>query len=245
MRRASDDCAVVVVMERSGPSPDPSAVERVLQPHRRMDVPGLPANVYAVVVIAAALDAAALPFPGRLILVGAGAIAAAGGAHISLILVLGAVTVLAVDHLWYFAGSIAEGPMLRVVKWVTARSERSARRTAREYFDRWGGLTFVVGRFVAVVRIVAWPLARATHISYVRFLVLDALAALLWTTTWVGLGFLLGPRLYALMDRLGLPITLGLAAVAGLGGFVGVRLLRRSGHEGRRGRARPSPAKSQ
>ena len=191
-----------------------------------MDVPGLPANVYALVVIAAALDATALPFPGRLILAGAGAMAAAGGAHVTLLIALATLAVLAVDHLWYFAGSIAGGPMVRLVKWVTARSARAARRTAKEYFERWGGLTFVIGRFVAVVRIVAWPLARATGISYVRFLVLDILAAALWTTTWVGLGFILGPRLYALMERLGLPVTIALAVAAGVGGILAVRLLR-------------------
>jgi membrane protein DedA with SNARE-associated domain len=191
-----------------------------------MNVPGLPANVYALVVIAAALDATALPFPGRLVLAGAGAFAAAGGAHLTLLLVLATLAVLAVDHLWYFAGSIAEGPMLRLVKWITARSARSARRTAREYFERWGGLTFVVGRFVAVVRIVAWPLARATGISYVRFLVLDALAAALWTTTWMGLGFILGPQLYALMERLGLPLTIGLAVAAAIAGVLVTRTLR-------------------
>jgi membrane protein DedA with SNARE-associated domain len=191
-----------------------------------VDLPGLPANVYALVVLAAALDATALPFPGRLVLAGAGAFAAAGGAHLTLLIALAALAVLAVDHLWYFAGSIAEGPVLRLVKWVTARSTRAACRTAQEYFERWGGLTFVVGRFVAVVRIVAWPLARATGISYARFLVLDLLAAAFWTTTWVGLGFVLGPRLHALMESLGLPVTIGLAVAAGVGIVLATRLLR-------------------
>ena len=192
-----------------------------------MNVSDVSANVYVVAMIAAAVDATALPFPGRLVLAGTGAIAAAGGAHLTLLLLLATLAVLAVDHLWYFAGSIAEGPALRLVKWVTARSARAARRTAREYFERWGGLTFVAGRFVAVVRIVAWPLARATGISYVRFLVLDLFASALWTTTWVGLGFFLGPRLYALMERIGLPLTLGFAVAAALGGMFAVRLLRR------------------
>jgi membrane protein DedA with SNARE-associated domain len=216
----------------------PRRVERSLHLDVRMDVPGLPANVYALVVVAAALDATALPFPGRLILAGAGAMAAAGGAHVTLVIALGALAVLAVDHLWYFAGEIAEGPMMKLVKWVTARSTRAARKTAQEYFDRWGGLTFLVGRFVAVVRIVAWPLARATGISYVRFLVLDALAAAVWTTTWVGLGFILGPRLYALMERIGMPLTIGLAIAAGVGGILAMRLLRqRRGRGGQIARA--------
>jgi membrane protein DedA with SNARE-associated domain len=202
-------------------------VERALQALPVMDLTGMTANVYVLVVLAAAVDAAALPFPGRIVLAGTGAVAAAGGAHLTLLIVLGTLAVLAVDHLWYFAGAIAEGPVLRLVKWVTARSTRSACRTAQEYFDRWGGLTFLVGRFVAMVRIVAWPLARATGISYPRFLLLDALAATVWTTTWVGLGFVFGPQLTAMVERLGLPVTVGLAVAAGLGGLLAVRLLRR------------------
>ena len=205
-----------------------------------MELGAFAANVYVVVVVAAAVDATALPFPGRLLLASAGAVAAAGGAHLTVVIALGTAAVLAVDHLWYFAGAIAEGPALRLVRWITARSARSARRTAKEYFERWGALTFVVGRFVAAVRIVAWPLARATGISYSRFLVLDALAAAVWTTAWVGLGFLLGPRLHAVMDRIGLPLAIVLVLVAVAGGVLVVRLARRRAPtSARSGRAAP------
>ena len=195
-----------------------------------MDLRSFSSNLYVIVVIAAALDAAAVPFPGRLVLVGAGAMAARDVGHLAVVIGLGTLTVLAVDHLWYFAGSIAEGPLLRLVKWLTARSARSARRTAREYFERWGALTFVVGRFVAVVRILAWPLARATGISYPRFVVLDAFAALLWTSTWVGLGYLLGPRVQALVERFGLAVAVVLGVAAGIGGMLSLRLMRRRTH---------------
>jgi membrane protein DedA with SNARE-associated domain len=192
-----------------------------------VDLGGLSANLYVIVVIAAALDATGLPFPGRLVLAGAGALVARDVGHLAVVIVLGTLAVLAVDHLWYFAGSIAEGPALKLVKWLTARSAGAARRTAQEYFDRWGALTFVVGRFVAVVRIVTWPLARATGISYPRFLVLDAFAATLWTSTWVGLGYLLGPQVQAFAQRFGLSLAIALGVVAGIGGLLAVRLMRR------------------
>ena len=204
-----------------------------------MDLSSLSTNLYVVVVVAAALDATALPFPGRLVLAGAGAMVARDVGHLALVIGLGTLAVLAVDHLWYFAGSIAGGPTLRLVKWLTARSTRAARRSAQDYFDRWGALTFVIGRFVAVVRILAWPLARATGISYVRFLVLDAFAAALWTTTWVGLGYLLGPRVQAFTERFGLSVAIGLGVAAGVGGLIAVRLMRR-----RRARRAPQPARS-
>lgn len=205
-----------------------------------MDLSALGANLYVIVVVAAALDATALPFPGRLVLAAAGAAAARDAGHLTLVIGLGTLAVLAVDHLWYFAGSIAEGPMVRLVKWLTARSTRAAKRTAQEYFDRWGALTFVIGRFVAVVRVLAWPLARATGISYVRFLVLDAFAAALWTSTWVGLGYLLGPRIQAFTQRFGFGVAIGLGIAAGVGGLLAVRMMRRR----RDGRRRPLPSRS-
>ena len=192
-----------------------------------MDLSRLGANLYVIVVIAAALDATALPFPGRLVLAGAGAMAVRDVGHLAIVIGLGTLAVLAVDHLWYFAGSIAGGPMMRLVKWLTARSTRATRRTAQEYFERWGALTFVIGRFVAVVRILAWPLARSSGISYVRFLALDAIAAALWTTTWVGLGYLLGPRVQAFTERFGLSVAIALGAAAGVGGLLAIRLMRR------------------
>jgi membrane protein DedA with SNARE-associated domain len=204
-----------------------------------VDVSRLGANLYVIVVVAAALDATALPFPGRLVLAGVGAAAARDVGDLALVIGLGTLAVLAVDHLWYFAGSFAEGPALRLVKWLTARSTRAARRSAQGYFDRWGPLTFVVGRFVAVVRILAWPLARATGISYVRFLVLDAFACALWTSTWVGLGYLLGPRIQAFTERFGLSVAIGLGVAAGIGGLLAVRFIRR-----RRDRRPPEPARS-
>ena len=39
-----------------------------------------------------------------------------------------------------------------------------------------------------------WPLARGHGVSYPTFLALDVVAALAWTSTWVGLGWFLGDR---------------------------------------------------
>jgi membrane protein DedA with SNARE-associated domain len=61
-----------------------------------------------------------------------------------------------------------------------------------DWFDRFGPFIILLGRFVAVVRMLSWPVARARGVGYPTFLTLDVVAALLWTTLWVGLGWLLG-----------------------------------------------------
>jgi membrane protein DedA with SNARE-associated domain len=118
------------------------------------------------------------------------------------------------------------------------------------WFERYGPLVVLVGRFVAVVRVLTWPLARDHGIRYRTFVALEVPAALLWTAIWVGLGWLLGPR-WTEASAEARWVSIGLAGVGALV-FLAVRLWRRararteSGARASRGspagpRARPRP----
>ena len=65
---------------------------------------------------------------------------------------------------------------------------------AGEWLSRFGPLVIVVGRFVAAVRMLAWPAARGRGVGYPTFLALDVPAAVVWCALWVGLGWLLGEQ---------------------------------------------------
>lgn len=58
-----------------------------------------------------------------------------------------------------------------------------------DFFRRRGGLTIVVGRFIGLVRPIAPFLAGSTHMPFRRFLAYDIVAAGIWSTTFVLLGF--------------------------------------------------------
>jgi undecaprenyl-diphosphatase len=58
-----------------------------------------------------------------------------------------------------------------------------------DFFKRRGGLTIVVGRFIGLVRPIAPFLAGSTHMPFRRFIAYDIVAAGLWTTTFVLLGY--------------------------------------------------------
>ena len=91
-------------------------------------------------------------------------------------------------------------------------------------------------RFVAVVRVLTWPLARDHGVRYPTFLALDVLGALAWTTKWAGLGWLLGAHWSeASAEVRWISVAL---VVAGVLAFVTVRLWRRARH-----RAAESPAR--
>ena len=183
------------------------------------------ANTYLVVFVGALIDATGIPFPGRLILVAAGAFAGRGDVNPVLVVLLGAAGVALTDHLWYFTGSLGLDRVVRAFCRWTLNSELCARRTA-DWFDRYGALTIVLGRFFAGVRLLAWPLARPHGVGYPTFLLFDVIGSLLWSSVWVGLGWFLGEQA---LDAAGDAGWIGLAMVAaGIVVVVSVRLWRRA-----------------
>jgi membrane protein DedA with SNARE-associated domain len=153
----------------------------------------LTAHTYAVVALSALIDATAFPFPGRVVLAAAGAVAAAGHASVLGLVALAAAATVAIDHAWYFSGALGGDRLLRVYCRVTL-SSRHCEANAADWLQRFGPLVIVVGRFAGAVRVFAWPLARAHGMRYFTFLLLDVPAAVAWSTIWVGLGWLLGAR---------------------------------------------------
>jgi membrane protein DedA with SNARE-associated domain len=184
----------------------------------------LSAHTYGVVFVATLIDATAMPFPGRILLAAAGAVAATGEVSVPAVIALGAAGVLITDHLWYFAGSLGADRLLRLYCWLTFSSPDCVRRTT-DWFKRFGALTIVMGRFVAAVRLLAWPLARQHGVRYPTFLALDAVAAVVWTSIWVGVGWFLGDR-WASASAEARWVGVAFGAIATLA-FLGFQLWRR------------------
>ena len=163
-------------------------------------------HVYVVVFVSGVIDATGLPFPGRLFLIAAGALAggaAAASANVVVVIALGALGAIIGDHLWYLAGRRGGDRVLEIVCRVTLRSARRCREGARHYYDRFGAATIVVARFSAIVRIFATALAASSGLGYARFLVYDVVGAVLWTALWVLGGYVVGDHWQSLADRVG------------------------------------------
>jgi membrane protein DedA with SNARE-associated domain len=175
-------------------------------------------NVYPAVFVASAIDATGFPFPGRLFLIAAGALAAVQGPNLGLVIALGAAGSILGDHLWYLVGRRGGDRVLDAVCRATFLSSRRCREGARRYYDRFGPATIVMARFSAVVRISSTALAASGGFGYARFLAYDVAGAVLWTALWVLAGYIVGDHWQALAERvggLGLALTaLVLAAVA-------------------------------
>ena len=175
-------------------------------------------HVYVVVFVTGFVDATGLPFPGRLLLIAAGALA--GGAVAASatptlvgIIALGAAGSILGDQIWYLAGRRGGDRMLDVVCRATLRSSRRCRDGARHYYDRFGAATIVIGRFSAVVRIFATALAASSGLPYARFLVYDVVGAVVWTALWVLGGYVVGDHWQSLADRVGQILLIATALV--------------------------------
>jgi membrane protein DedA with SNARE-associated domain len=190
----------------------------------------LAAYPYVIVLVGAAIDATGLPFPGRVLLVAAGALAAGQPVSLAALVVVGAAGAVAGDHLWYFAGRLGSQRLLRTYCALSVSSGR-CERTTTDYFRRFGPLTIVIGRYVAGVRLLAWPLAARSGVRYPTFLVLDVAGALLWSATWVLLGWFFADRWQAVAEHAGTVLAAAVGASLVLGAGVAVfRLWRRRSH---------------
>lgn len=188
----------------------------------------LAAYLPLVAFVAALIDGTGLPFPGRLVLVVAGALAASQDRNVLPVVGLAALGAIIGDHVWYLAGRRGGATPLRWYCRLTLGSRRCVDR-ASDYYRRHGAWAIVGGRFMAGVRIFTAPLAGAGLIPYRRFLALEIAGALLWAGLFVLGGFFLGARAMDLLAGSGWVVgAAGLLAVGALALPLGQRLWRRA-----------------
>jgi len=65
-------------------------------------------------------------------------------------------------------------------------------RRTQEFYDRYGGLTIIIGRFVPIIRTFAPFLAGVAGMTYRRFLSYNVVGAIAWICSLVYAGYLFG-----------------------------------------------------
>lgn len=131
------------------------------------------------------------PFlPGDSLLFVAGALAAGGGMDIvTLCLVLLAAAVLG-DNTNYWIGH-KFGP--QVFRWENSRFfNKAAFDKTHEFFERHGGKTIIIARFLPLVRTFAPFVAGVARMTYGRFVALDFLGGCIWIFSLCLGGYLFG-----------------------------------------------------
>ncbi|WP_020122315.1 DedA family protein [Streptomyces canus] len=141
-----------------------------------------PAAVYALVGLVIGLESLGIPLPGEIILVSA-ALLSSQHAGINPV-VLGAcagVGAVVGDSIGYAIGRKGGRPLLT---WLGDKFPRHFSEghvaTAERSFEKWGMWAVFFGRFVALLRIFAGPLAGVLRMPYWKFLIANVLGGVIW-----------------------------------------------------------------
>lgn len=146
---------------------------------------------YLMVFTAMLLENAGVPLPGESLTMLGGY--AAGSGQLNVFGVIGAAIAGAVlgDNLGYWVGRRAGWSLIQRVGSLLRQSpEQMENRRLR--FLRHSGKSVFLGRFVAVLRVIAGPMAGAVGMPYRRFLLFNFAGAVLWATTMVSIAWLGG-----------------------------------------------------
>jgi len=181
---------------------------------------------YALMFGLVLLDNAGLPLPGEPFLIAFGFLAADGRLDLTAGIAAAALGAVAGDTVSYWIGRAGGERVLRGSCRFAQDPERCIER-AVAFYRRFGSATLVLGRFLIGLRALVVVLAGSTRIPFWRFLVFDVMGAVLWSSFFIGAGFLLGEHASAFggwMRSGSAVVAAGL--VAGLGGYLAVSAVR-------------------
>jgi membrane protein DedA with SNARE-associated domain len=145
---------------------------------------------YASVFIALMLCGAGIPLPEDITLVAGGVIAGLGYANVHVMFGVTMVGVLLGDAAMFLLGHHFGARMLKMklFAWLLPPARYAK---VQQKFERYGNRMMFVARFLPGMRTAVFITAGATHrVSFVRFILLDGLAALISVPLWVYLGYL-------------------------------------------------------
>ncbi|MFD1537180.1 DedA family protein [Nonomuraea guangzhouensis] len=152
-----------------------------------------PAWLCVLVGLVIGIESLGIPLPGEIVLVSAALLAAKGVVSPVWVGVCASTGAIVGDSIGYAIGRKGGRPLF----------ERLGRRfpkhfgprhigKAEHYFDRFGVWAVFVGRFIALLRILAGPLAGALRMPYWRFLVANVLGGIVWAGGTTAVIFYLG-----------------------------------------------------
>ena len=159
------------------------------------------------------VDQLGIPLPAVPALLAMGALAAVGKINFGIALVLSVVASLTADMVWYALGRARGSAVLRLLCRLSLEPDSCVRRT-EDVFVRYGVRSIIIAKFVPGLSTVAPPLAGIVGVSVPRFIAYSTAAALLWTGTWGGLGYLAGDAVAQAVEHTGRFGTLMLGLVA-------------------------------
>ena len=142
-----------------------------------------------------------LPLPALPFLLAAGALVRTDQLHLGVALAIAVAASALSDFLWYELGRRRGIRVLNLLCRISLEPDSCVRRT-EDLFARHGARSLLVAKFLPGYNTVAPPLAGIFGMRLSRFLIYDALGALLWVTAFGGLGYAFGEQLEELVESI-------------------------------------------
>ena len=171
-----------------------------------------------------------VPVPGETVLIAAAVYAGAGRLNIVTIVLIAILASIVGDNVGYLIGKYGGRKLaLRWGKYVFLTEERLEK--AENFFTRHGGKVVTIARFIEGLRQANGIIAGITKMPWRKFMLFNALGAIIWCLTWSGVGYLAGNHITAIYEAINRYALYVLIAVVVLIGFLIVRRVRRKRSE--------------
>jgi len=138
--------------------------------------------------------------PGDSLLVTAGVFAATGSLNIVELMILVPLCAIAGDQMGYWIGRKAGQALYRREDSFIFRKRHLER--ARQFYEKYGGKTIIIARFVPVVRTFCPPVAGAALMPYGRYFAFDIAGGFLWAGGLILGGYSLGSVIPNIGERI-------------------------------------------
>lgn len=157
---------------------------------------------YLFLFLFVGVESFGIPVPGETALVAAAAYAALGHLSIYGVVITAATAAIVGDTGGYWIGR--RGGLALVKRWGRVLHVNESHITrAHEFFERHGGKTVFIGRFIALLRTWAAVLAGVARMRYDVFFFYNASGGILWAVLFGSLGYLFGHNLPRLEHSIG------------------------------------------
>lgn len=153
---------------------------------------GLPLTYAGLIFIVFAETGLAMGFflPGDSLLVVAGLFAASGKLNVFILLTTLFVAAVVGDAVGYYSG-LKLGPRV-FTRQKSLFFRPSHLEKAHAFYEKYGGKTIIIARFVPIVRTFAPIVAGAAQMSYRQFAVYNVVGGFLWVFSMILAGYFLG-----------------------------------------------------
>jgi membrane-associated protein len=176
--------------------------------------------------------------PGDSLLVTAGVFAASGQLQIAKLVLLVPLCAIAGDQIGYWIGRKAGEALYRREDSLVFRKRHL--ESAHQFYEKYGGKTVILARFVPIIRTFCPPVAGAARMPYARYFTYDIAGGILWGGGMVLGGYFLGRQIPNISENIHYVIAV-VIFLSLLPPIIGMLRARASGTRGTSSVPQPAP----